>query len=111
MGRVTAKSGSAQPATSPPETVKFMHLNIRIEPGVTDQDSMGEWYARTGSIGYDPSQNLPVLRETILHEMLHCIFEHTGVDPDEHETLIRSISPLLLHTIRENPNLIRWLVA
>jgi len=54
---------------------------------------------------------VPVLRETVLHEMLHCIFEHTGVDPEEHETLIRSISPLLLETLRRNPELVEWLVG
>lgn len=72
---------------------------------------MGEWHARTATIHYDPEQTLPVLRETILHEMLHCILEHTGVDAEEHEALIRSISPLLLEALRRNPELVEWLVA
>ena len=111
MGRTRTRSGSVSSATCPPAELAFLHLSIRVSEGVTDSDSLGEWDARTATISYDPAQTLPVLRETILHEMLHCILEHTGVEPDEHETLIRNISPLMLETLRRNPELVEWLVG
>lgn len=103
--------GSASSATGLPTGVAFLHLTIQVCEGVSDSDSLGEWDARNATIHYDPTQSLPVLRETVLHEMLHCIFEHTGVDPEEHEQLIRSISPLVLETLRRNPELVEWLVG
>jgi len=42
--------------------------------------------------------------------MLHAVCEHSGLDPDEHETIIRSISPLILHMLKENPKFLTWLV-
>ena len=112
MARPVKKSGFVSDATGPKDPVEFLHLSIKIEEGgTTDPDSLGEWDARNAIVHYDPTQTMPVLRETVLHEMLHCVFEHTGVDPEEHETLIRSISPLLLELLRRNPELVEWLVA
>jgi hypothetical protein len=111
MEKVTTKSGSASPATGLPKTVRLLHLTIPlVSGGTTDDDSLGEWHANKAEIHYDPTATAPVLRETILHEMLHAICEHTGLNPDEHETIIRSISPLILHMLKENPKLLRWLV-
>jgi len=111
MGKVTAGSGSAQPATGLPKTVRLLHLNIPIvSGGTTDEDSLGEWHANKAEVHYDPNVTGPVLRETVLHEMLHAICEHTGLDPDEHETIIRSISPLILHLLKENPKFTAWLI-
>jgi len=111
MGVKRTGRGSASPATGLPTEIAFLHLTIQVSEGVEDSDSLGEWDARTATINYDPTQTLPVLRETILHEMLHCAFEHTGVDPETHEQLIRSISPLLLEMLRRNPELVEWLVG
>ena len=111
MAAVTTKSGSASPATGLPKTLRFLHLVIPvIAGGTTDSDSLGEWHANKAEIHYDPNTTGPVLRETVLHEMLHAVCEHTGLDPDEHETIIRSISPLLLHVLRNNPKFVQWLV-
>lgn len=111
MASRTTGSASASIATGPPKTIKFLHLNIPIIAGeTTDPDSLGEWHANKAEIHYDPNTTGHVLKETILHEMLHAVCEHSGLDPDEHETIIRSISPLLLHTLKENPKFIAWLV-
>jgi len=111
MARVKTGSGSASNATGLPATLRFLHLKIPVlKGGMTDDDSLGEWHANKAEIHYDPSSTEPVLRETLLHEMLHAVCEHTGLDPDQHETIIRSISPLLLHLLRENPKMVAWLV-
>ena len=112
MAKVTTGSGSASPATGLPKTIRFLHLTIPlVSGGMTDHETLGEWHANKAEIHYDPESTVPVLRETILHEMLHCILEHTGAEPDEHETLIRNISPLMLETLRRNPELVEWLVG
>jgi hypothetical protein len=104
--------GSVSPATGLPKSVRLLHLSIPVvRGGTTDADSLGEWHANKAEIHYDPAASESVLRETILHEVLHAICEHTGIDPDEHESIIRSLSPLLLHVLTENPRLTRWLVG
>jgi hypothetical protein len=111
MGKMTTKSGSASPATGLPKTIRLLHLNIRlVSGGTTDPDSLGEWHANKAEVHYDPNTTSAVLKETILHEVLHAICEHSGLDPDEHETIIRSTSPLLLHVLKENPKFLKWLV-
>jgi len=111
MARTKTGSGSASPATGLPDTIRFLHLTIPIVAGgTTDDESLGEWHANKAEIRYDDSATPDVLRETILHEVLHAVCEHSGLDPDDHETIIRSISPLILHILRENPTLLAWLV-
>lgn len=112
MAKVTTGSGSASPATGLPKTIRFLHLTIPlVAGGMTDHETLGEWHANRAEIHYDPDSTVPVLRETILHEMLHAVCEHSGLDPDDHETIIRSISPLILHMLRENPKFTEWLVS
>jgi hypothetical protein len=110
MERLT-KSGSASPATGLPKTIRLLHLTIPlVSGGTTDSDSLGEWHANKAEIHYDPDTTATVLRETILHEMLHAVCDHSGLDPEEHETIIRSISPLILHVLQENPKFVSWLI-
>ena len=111
MARATTKSGSASSVTGLPKTLTFLHLTIPIVAGgTTDEESLGEWHATKAEIHYDANATEPVLRETLLHEVLHAVCEHSGLDPDDHETIIRSISPLILHMLRENPKFVGWLV-
>ena len=51
--------------------------------------------------------------ETYLHELLHAIIS-TGSIVREHETseedLVSGLAPLLLHTMRENPSVVAYLM-
>lgn len=60
---------------------------------------------------YDASAKPEVIRETLLHEVLHVVLEHTGVENYLHEEIIASMSPLLLHMLRANPQFLRYLCA
>lgn len=107
-------SGSASNATCPPpKTFTFLHLKGNIVPAGQDElmHNLGEWDIRLATIKYDSGAAHDVQRETILHEMLHVIFEHTDVDPKRHEDIIRAVSPLLLQMLTENPKLVGWLVG
>lgn len=106
------KSGSAPGATSrPPRTFRFLHLTGTIEPADGEHlDNLGEWDIRTATVRYDSTSTHDVQRETILHEMLHVILEHTDVEHEQHENLIRAVSPLLLHLLTVNPRLVQFLI-
>lgn len=59
-----------------------------------------------------------VEKETLLHEILHALIDHTGLSSDggpltgdQEEQVIRTLSPLLLHTLRSNTPVTRWLLV
>lgn len=108
-GSRTRTSGTSKPVRRP-TNVKLLHLNIAlIADGLTDRDALGEWDARSATIHYDSALSENVMKETMLHEILHAVFEHTDVSSDQHEDLIRAISPMLLQLIRNNKQFIGWL--
>ena len=105
----------AEPGTTktpaPPRHLNFLHLKVTLDDGTRYLDELGHWDVRESLIQYDGTANKQVIKETILHETLHVIFEHTGVNQDQHEEIICAISPLILHVIRENPELISYLAS
>jgi hypothetical protein len=69
------------------------HLEIALHPDVADT----------------------VLRETLLHETLHAVFYNIGLsdrltDKTE-EHMIRALSPALFALLRDNPDLVAYLVG
>lgn len=60
-----------------------------------------------------------MVRETVLHELLHAVLSIQGVDvtdeplltSENEERLVRCLAPLLLDTLRRNPRLATWLLA
>jgi hypothetical protein len=68
-----------------------------------------------GQIVIDP--NIRHLRDTLLHEALHAVIAQTGLSEsgaplhgDSEEQVVRALTPMLLHLLRENPKLIQFLV-
>ena len=68
-----------------------------------------------GQIIIDP--NIRHVRDTLLHETLHAIIAHTGLAEagaplhgDSEEQVVRALTPLLLHLMRENPGLVNFLI-
>ena len=60
-------------------------------------------------------RNLTPLRALALHEVLHAIFEVTGdgrtLGDDVEEGLVTRTTPVLLGVLRENPELVEFLLA
>jgi len=85
----------------------------KISPSTPEElsNNLGEWDIRFATIRYDAGADHDVQRETVLHEMLHVIFEHTDIDAKRHEDIIRAVSPLLLEMLSKNPALLKWLVG
>lgn len=54
-------------------------------------------------------------RETLLHEVIHAVIGTARIEPfgdlEAEETLVRSLAPLLLAVLRDNPDLVAALVA
>lgn len=53
------------------------------------------------------------IRDTLLHEILHCLGGTIGLfdDGKVEERVIAALSPLVLDALRRNPELVRFLVA
>lgn len=71
---------------------------------------------RGGEILISPD-TAEVERETLLHEVLHALIDQTALSSDggplsgdSEEQVVRTLSPLLFHTLRTNPTLTRWLI-
>jgi hypothetical protein len=69
------------------------HLEIALQPDVADL----------------------ILRETLLHEVLHAVLYNTGLSDrmsdKAEEHLIRGLSPALFALLRDNPDLVAYLVG
>ena len=64
----------------------------------------------------DPDQGYNVMRDTVLHEILHVLIRMTdarklGLTEDMEESLIENIAPHLLNLLRVNPELLEWLTT
>jgi hypothetical protein len=71
---------------------------------------------RSGEILVSPDV-ADVEKETLLHEILHALIDQTALSSDggplsgdNEEQVIRTLSPLLFHTLRNNAALTRWLI-
>lgn len=100
----------ASAKTGAPKRLKFLHADIKVV-GCAMEENLGEWDIRTATIKYDSAAAAQVQKETVLHEMMHAILEHTAVDSEMHEDIIRAISPLLLHMLKVNPKMVDWLTS
>lgn len=90
-----------------PRYVKVGPYNVLIEQhdGYFNRDDervYGEYDERNCTINLDVDASAEMIRETILHEILHAIL---GMYDKDDEALVRLISPMLLQVIRENPKL------
>lgn len=82
---------------------------------------LGQHSPRAGTIALAPDLSGDAEAETLLHEVLHALFDATGVgggdgdetllDRDAEERLIRQCSPMLLDLLRRNPDLVAYLTA
>lgn len=70
-------------------------------------------------IKYNPTHDIQQIRDTVWHEIKHCIYYETGLSyeleskDEEHpseEMLVRRSSTMELEVMRDNPQLMRWLL-
>jgi hypothetical protein len=89
------------------DAVRCRDLGVR---GQTDADAL--------AILLNPALPISMQRDTLLHELLHALFDVQGtdvsdrplLDDDEEERLVRGLAPLLLDALRRNPRLVTFLL-
>lgn len=66
-------------------------------------------------IAVSPDMADLMVRETVLHEVLHAVLYTTGISnrfsENAEEHLVRALSPALFQMLRDNPQLVTYLVG
>lgn len=114
------------PKVRPPRSLTIGPFKITIDTSKkaqerVDRDSdgplYGMWDGRQASILLSSRAADTIIKETLLHEMLHAIFELSGAssvhikDSDTEEGIIRSATPMLLDTLKRNPRIVSYLLS
>jgi hypothetical protein len=68
-----------------------------------DQRDYGEFDELTTTINLDVDASADVIKETLLHEIIHVIL---GMYYKDYESLVRELSPMLLQVLRDNARLV-----
>ena len=79
----------------------------------TGRDAVGRVDATTQQIFVSPSGGPDYQADTLLHEVLHCVWIAAGDRRDkvDNETAIAALTPGLLATLRQNPELVACLLG
>jgi hypothetical protein len=101
----------------PPKYVKILHkwFKITFDPDLTRiADAAGVCGPDTQDVRIDGQLGRDTERETVLHELMHGIWNLTLLDriytEDQEEQVIWSLAPLLLTMLRDNPALVEYLL-
>lgn len=84
-----------------------------------DEGRMGETKAEQCRILYSTKCDAQQLRDTIWHEIKHAIFSETGLalamkehqETTNEEDMIRRLTPVELAVMRDNPDLMKYLLG
>ena len=80
--------------------------SVELHDGYWNKDDVrvyGEMDERTATINLDVDASPEIIRDAIIHEVLHAIL--AMYDKDD-EDLVRLLSPMLLQVLRDNPKLV-----
>lgn len=101
------------------KTGKRQALKFKLE---TDESTVGYCERRTLRIGLDTSVPKQIVRESMMHEVLHAVFACCGMPLDDpmptfdddkmqpEEFVVKLMSPVLLGVLRDNPELVAFLL-
>lgn len=96
-----------------PKKVKIGPINFIIRHKEFDQEesfNWGEFDNQTGEIGILEDQHPELKQDTVLHEAFHAAFFVSGWHPPQEERIVRTLSPLILGMIKDNPELMMYLM-
>lgn len=94
-----------------PHRVSHKTKPIAKEVERTGKDLYGFYDEQTLTIHVHPETAPSLQRETLLHELLHAVIAVSGVKVKNEERVIRALSPVLLDTLRRNPELADYLLT
>lgn len=87
---------------------------IRTVPSGSIEDSVGEADCHAQIISLDESLSPEALKTTLVHELLHAMFDAYGTDElltEIDEALVSLMEMPLLALLRSNPELVAYLTA
>lgn len=106
----------------PPESLKigpytyklFMAVPPFPDPEDSCEEDVGKTYHHKQTIYVDCSQASDMMADTVLHEVLHCLWGLTSLSIEwsekKEERYTRLLSPILLDVMRSNPQLVDYLM-
>lgn len=109
-----------------PKLIKVGHLRVSVvyQKGFSASAGVnGAYGADTQTVIIDPSLGPDQERETLIHEALHAIMAACGLDllfkeaekaldtKEFEEQVVNNMSSRLLELLRDNPNLLRFLLV
>lgn len=83
--------------------------NVELHDGYWNKDDervYGEVDERTCTINLDIDASQEIVKDAIVHEIIHAILMMYSRDDEE---LVRILSPMVLQVIRDNPQLVAFL--
>lgn len=94
-------------------TVTYSNDAIRLKSADHQKDLLGNTNHHSLEIIIDDAPAEQVIRDTLLHEVLHCLWEDAGIREMEltEEELVGSLTPRLMSVLRVNPGLREYLEA
>lgn len=98
----------------PPKMVHVGVSDYRIRQ-VKRLDVLGETDSNNAEILLKKAQAPSVLRDTLVHELLHAVvyasgyFKVADLDRTSEENLVVTLSPWILAILRDNPDLVEYL--
>lgn len=101
---------------TPPALLKISHHDWRVRPGRVKAPEGEFWYGVTRRkktrIDFDDTVSPSQQRDTLLHEVLHAILTDSPfrLSNDDEERAIRAVTPGLLAALRDNPDLVKFLL-
>lgn len=111
-------------AVRPPNKIALGPFDIKVDISKKAQEKVdrdndgplyGMWDGRNATISLSSRAADTIMRETILHELIHAIIELSGAasvhikDSDTEEGIVRSVTPMILAMLRDNPKLVDYL--
>jgi len=113
---------SSKPTQAPPKRIKVGYLDIRVDSSpqavlrsyINDSEVVfGRYDERQGVITLSTDAHPAVVRETLVHEILHAIIKQFAppMEDDEEERMVRYLSAPLYATISQNKELVKFLMS
>lgn len=96
-----------------PTPIKVLHMevDVKLHNAYYNADETrvyGEWDERRMTINLDSDAHIGVMKEALLHELLHAILSIYDKDSEE---LVRVLSPALMQVLKDNPRLVEFLLS